>query len=51
MQLWVHFQRPIAVIDMLGVRRVDTWRPGVRLAKAGDGSGLWVGQLERDGWN
>lgn len=31
--------------------QVDMWRPGAQLAKAGDGGGLWVGQLERDGWN
>lgn len=51
MQLCVHFLRLIAVVGRLEVMKVDTWRPGIQLARAGDGSGSWRWQIERCGWN
>lgn len=51
MQLCVHFLRLIAVVGRLEAMKVDTWRPGIQLARAGDGSGSWHWQMERRDWN
>lgn len=45
MKLCVHFVRLIIVVDMLEVRKVDTWSRGIHLATAGDGCGLWLCQM------